>query len=53
MTPEQTDYAEKIKRKVADELECFLLSKDTKPESVQLIVKYRESIAKIEIDLNE
>lgn len=51
--PEQIDYAEKIKQKVAEQLAEFLLLKGKKPERVQLIVDYHESIAKIEINLND
>lgn len=53
MTPEQIDYAEKIKQQVTEQLANFLLLKDKKPERVQLIVDYPESIAKIEIEIND
>lgn len=53
MMPNETDYAEIIKQKVAEQLANFLLLKNTKPEKVWLTVHYRESDAKIEINLND
>ena len=53
MTPEATDYAEAIKKKVADQLAHLLLPKDKKPERVRLVVDYPGSEIKIDIDLND
>ena len=54
MTPKKsTDYGEIIKKKVADHLEHFLLLKDKKPKRVQVQVIYSDSIAKIDIPLND
>ena len=49
----ETDYTEEIKQKVAEQLANFLIKKDKKPERVELIIDYRESRAKIQIDLND
>ena len=53
MTPEETNYAEIIKQKVAEQLAHFLLLKNEKPERVQLVVDYPESRAKLEININD
>ena len=52
MTPEEIDYGEEVKKKVAEQLAQFLLPQKVKPESVVLTVLYRETMAKIEINLN-
>lgn len=53
MTPEEIDYAEKIKKKAVEQLAQFLLPKSAKPERVILTVLYRETMAKIEIDIKD
>lgn len=53
MTVKEADEAEKIKKKIADQLTHFLLLKDQKPEKVLVSVMYPESTARLEIDLNE
>ena len=53
MMPNGTDYAEIIKQKVYEQLANFLLLKNIKPEKVWLTVYYRESEAKIEINLDD
>lgn len=52
MAPEAiTDYAEIIKQKTAEQLAHVLLPKNTKPDKVRLIVRYRESAVEVDIQL--
>lgn len=53
MTMKEADEADKIKKKIADQLAHFLLLKGEKPEKVLVTVAYPESTARLEIDLNE
>ena len=60
MTPEETttpkatdDHGAIIKQKIAKQLAHFLLLKNKKPDRVQLIVTYSESVAKLDIHLND
>lgn len=52
MTPEATtDFGELIKQKTAEQLAHVLLPKNTKPDKVRLIVRYRESSVEVDIQL--
>lgn len=53
MTTKEADEAERIKKKIVDQLTHFLLHKDQKPEKVLLTVVYPESTARLELDLND
>lgn len=52
MTP-GTDYGEAVKKRVAEQLAQFLLLKGQKPESVVVTVIYHETVAKINIDIDD
>ena len=49
----EIDYGEAVKKRVAEELASFLLPKDKKPERVTLTVYYNETVAKINIDIDD